>query len=169
VLTDEALRSFDASFKVAPPLRSAGHVAALRAGLADGTIDAIATDHAPHAAHLKEREIDAAPCGMTGLETALGVVLAELVEPGVIAIDRAIALLSSSPASILRAQDHGAVAPGRPANIVVIDPEAVWTPDASSFASRSANSPFIGRKLRGRVVHTLLRGEPTVHDGKATR
>jgi dihydroorotase len=169
-LTDEAVRSFDASFKVAPPLRSQEHVDALKAGVADGTIDVIATDHAPHPAHAKDREFEYAPCGMVGLETALGVVLAELVEPGVCSLERAIAMMSTEPAIILRAADHGGpIAAGRPANLVVFDPDTTWTVDPQALHSRSRNTPFAGRKLRGRVLHTMLRGSFTVRDGEATR
>lgn len=169
-LTDDAVREFDASFKVAPPLRSSEHLEALKAGVADGTIDAIATDHAPHAPHAKDVEFEYAPCGMTGLETALGVVLSELVEPGVCGLMRAVELLSTSPARILGTDEHGGpLHAGAPANIVVFDPDAVWTVDPSVLVSRSRNTPFAGRKLRGRVVHTLLRGRFTVHEGALTR
>jgi dihydroorotase len=168
-LTDDTVRTFDPAFKVAPPLRSQEHVDALRAAVADGTIDAIATDHAPHAPHTKDVEFAYAPCGMTGIETALGVVLAELVEPGLCTLARAVELLSSSPARILGSDEHGAVEPGRPANVTVFDPDSVWTVDPTIFHSRSRNTPFAGRKLRGRVVHTILRGEFTVKDGDPTK
>jgi dihydroorotase len=152
---------------VAPPLRSEDHVEALKAGVADGTVDAIATDHAPHPMHAKDREFEYAPCGMLGLETALGVVGAELVEPGVCTLARAVELLSSGPARILGSSEHGGpIAPGRPANVVVFDPEATWSVDPASLASRSRNTPFAGRKLRGRVVHTMLRGTLTVQEGE---
>ena len=165
-LTDDAVRSFDPLFKVAPPLRSQDHVDALRAAIADGTIDAIATDHAPHAPHSKDVEFAYAPCGMTGLETALGVVLAELVEPGVCTLARAVELMSTTPARILGTGDHGVIDVGRAANITVFDPDAVWTVDPTALHSRSRNTPFAGRKLRGRVVHTMLRGAFTVRDGQ---
>lgn len=169
-LTDDAVRSFDATFKVAPPLRSATHVEALKAAVADGTIDAVATDHAPHAPHTKDVEFEYAPCGMTGLETALGVVGAELVEPGVCSLSRAVELMSTAPARILGSTEHGGpVAAGRPANLVVFDPDTAWTVDPSALHSRSRNTPFAGRKLRGRVVHTLLRGRFSVRDGEAAR
>ena len=166
-LTDDAVRGFDPSFKVAPPLRSDDHVQALKRAVADGTIDAVATDHAPHAMHAKDREFEYAPCGMVGLETALGVVGAELVEPGICSLSRLVDLLSRGPARILGSDEYGGpVEPGRPANLVVFDPEATWTVDASALASRSRNTPFIGRKLRGRVVHTMLRGRFTVREGE---
>jgi dihydroorotase len=104
---------------------------------------------------------------MTGLETALGVVLSELVEPGVCSLSRAVELLSTSPARILGASDHGGpIAAGRPANLVVFDPETAWTVDPAVLVSRSRNTPFAGRKLRGRVLHTMLRGKLTVRDGE---
>jgi dihydroorotase len=168
-LTDEAVRSFDPALKVAPPLRSQDHVDALRTAVADGTVDAIATDHAPHAPHTKDVEFAYAPCGMTGLETALGVVLAELVEPGICTLARAVELLTAGPAAILHSDDHGSVHVGRPANITLFDPDCVWTVDPSALHSRSRNTPFAGRKLRGRVVHTLLRGDFTVKDGEPVR
>jgi dihydroorotase len=169
-LTDDAVRSFDSAFKVAPPLRSQEHVDALRAAVADGTIDAIATDHAPHAPHAKDVEFAYAPCGMTGLETALGVVLAELVEPGICTLPRAVELMSTAPARILGTDAHGGpIVAGNEANLVVFDPDAVWSVDASVFHSRSRNTPFAGRKLRGRVLHTMLRGAFTVRDGAPVR
>jgi dihydroorotase len=107
---------------------------------------------------------------MVGLETALGVVLAELVDPGVITLERAVELLTIGPAGILGTSEHGGpIAPGRPANLVVFDPEATWSIEPGSLASRSRNTPFAGRKLRGRVAHTILRGAFTVRDGEAAR
>jgi dihydroorotase len=169
-LTDDAVRTFDSSFKVAPPLRSQEHVDALKVAIADGTIDAIATDHAPHAPHTKDREFEYAPCGMVGLETALGVVLAELVDSGVCSMSRAVELLSTGPARILGSEEHGGpIEAGRPANLVIFDPDAAWSVETATLASRSRNTPFAGRKLRGRVLHTLLRGAFTVRDGEAVR
>ncbi|MDP9242325.1 MAG: dihydroorotase [Actinomycetota bacterium] len=169
VFVDEDLSSYETNLKVNPPLRSVDDRDALRAGLADGAIDAVATDHAPHAVEEKEAEFDQAPPGTIGLETALAAVLTELVEPGRLPLMRAVDALSASPAGILGASDHGGpVAAGRPANLTVFDPAAEWVVEPP-FASRSRNSAFLGRKLRGRVVHTLLRGEPTVADGKPTR
>ena len=168
-LTDDALASYDANLKVMPPLGSPEDRDALRLGLLDGTIDAIATDHAPHAVEEKEAEFDQAPPGTIGLETALAVVLTELVEPGVLTLARALEAMSTAPARILGAGDHGGpIEPGRPANLVAFDPGATWVVEPP-FASRSRNSAFLGRTLRGRVVHTLLRGEPTVAWGKPTR
>jgi dihydroorotase len=168
-LTDDAVRTFDANFKVAPPLRSQEHVDALKAAIADGTVDAIATDHAPHAPHKKDAEFEYAPCGMVGLETALGVVLAELVEPGVCSLLRAVELMSTGPAKILGTPEHGrSIVAGSPANLVVFDPEATWTVESGALSSRSRNTPFAGRKLKGRVLHTILRGAFTVKDGAVT-
>lgn len=164
-LTDDDLSAYDPTFKVAPPLRPAEHLEALKAGCADGTIDAIATDHAPHAPEAKDREFDHAPCGMLGLQTALGVSITALVEPGLIPLSRLIELMSVNPARIMGDPQHGqAIAVGVAANLVVFDPEAAWTVDPTTFASRSRNTPFAGRKLKGRVIHTMLRGTPTVID-----
>jgi dihydroorotase len=169
-LTDAELVGYDTAFKVNPPLRSAEDRDALRAGLADSAIDAVATDHAPHAPEDKEQEFDQAPPGTIGLETALAVVLTELVESGIITLERAVRAMSPVPAQILRLDEHGGpVAPGRPANLVVFDPAAEWTVGDRPFHSRSRNSAFTGRRLRGRVVHTVLRGQLTVRDGEPTR
>ncbi|HEX5616468.1 MAG TPA: dihydroorotase [Acidimicrobiia bacterium] len=172
VLTDERCSSFDPVFKVNPPLRPGPDVDALRAGLADATIDAIATDHAPHAPETKEMPFEEAPPGMLGLETALAIVVTHLVEPGVLSLQAALGALSWVPARIagLDARGHGRpVAPGEPANLCVVDPSAQWVVDGHRFASRSHNTPFEGWKLTGRVRHTLLAGEPVVRDGEAQR
>jgi dihydroorotase len=139
----------------------------VREGLASGAIDAIATDHAPHPQEAKEAPFDQAPPGMLGLETALALALTELDLP----IERVLALLSWQPARIagLTGQHGGPVAEGFPANLCVIDPAASWVVEPDLLASRSRNTPFAGRKLTGRVRHTLLRGEPVVIDGEATR
>ena len=169
VFTDEDLRTYDTNRKVNPPLRSIEDRDALRAGLADGTIDAIATDHAPHAVEEKEAEFDRAPHGTIGLETALAAILAELVEPGVVSLPRALEALTVAPARILGARDHGGpIEPGSPANLVVFDPSARWVVEPP-FVSRSRNSAFLDRELVGRVVHTVYRGALTVTEGKATR
>ena len=166
-LTDECCASFDPVFKVNPPLRTGDDVAAVKAGLADGSLDAIATDHAPHAPHLKERPFDQAPPGMLGLETALALALTELDLP----IEVVLALLSWQPALIAGIGDRhgGPVEAGRPANLCVIDPYATWVVDPAKLASRARNTPFAGRTVQGRVRHTLLRGEPVVVDGEAQR
>jgi dihydroorotase len=169
-LLDEDLVSYDTNLKVNPPIRSVEHRDALRAGLAEGLVDAVATDHAPHAPEEKEQEFDQAPPGTIGLETALAVVLTELVEPGLIDLSTAVRRMSTTPAHILRLGEHGGpVVPGRPANLVVFDPAAQWTVGGRPFASMSRNSAFLGRRLQGRVLFTLLRGQFTVKDGEPTR
>jgi dihydroorotase len=167
--TDDDLVTYDTMKKMNPPLRSAEDREALRAGLADGTIDVIATDHAPHAVEDKDMEFDLAPPGTIGLETALAVVLTHLVEPGVLPLTRAIEALTITPARILGAADHGGpLEPGRPANLMVFDPDAAWTVEAP-FVSKARNSAFLGARLRGKVRFTMLRGVFTVADGKPTR
>ncbi|HVE92139.1 MAG TPA: dihydroorotase [Actinomycetota bacterium] len=168
-LTDESLVSFDTSFKVAPPLRPDGHVQALKQACADGTVDAVATDHAPHAPYRKDVDFEHAPCGMLGLETALGVVLTELVEAGICGVERVVEMMSIAPAKILGREGHGGpVAEGAAANLVVFDPEHAWTVDPRALSSKSRNTPFAGRKLKGKVLHTMLRGRFTVRDGLLT-
>jgi dihydroorotase len=169
-LTDAACASFDPVFKMNPPLRSDADVAALTAAIADGTIDAIATDHAPHAPETKELPFEEAPPGMLGVETALAVAITQLVDGGVLPLSRLLAALSWQPARIagLDAHGHGLpVAPGNPANLCVLDPAEQWVVDPDRLASKSRNSPFAGWKLSGRVRHTVLRGEPTVLDHEA--
>jgi dihydroorotase len=166
-LTDERLESFDALYKVNPPLRTSADIAAIRAGLADGTIDAIATDHAPHAPDTKERPLDEAPPGMLGLETALGVSLASLDMP----LAEVLAALSWRPAAIAGIGDrHGRpVEPGEPANLTIVDPDAEWEVVPARLASKSRNTPYVGVPLRGRVRHTIFEGTPVVVDGTAVR
>jgi dihydroorotase len=165
-LSDDVVSTYDPVFKVNPPLRTKVDIEALRAGLADGTIDAIATDHAPHPPESKELEWTAAPCGMLGLETALAVTLTELVRPGALTLSQAIAALSTSPARTRDIVGHGGpIEPGAPANLVLFDPEAQWTVDPTASHSLSRNTPFVGRQLWGRVCHTLLRGRFTFRDG----
>lgn len=166
LLTDAELQSFDPIFKVNPPLRSASDVEAVRAGLADGTIDAIATDHAPHSPEEKESEFEQAPPGMVGLETALGIILTHVVNGGVISLTEAIRALSTTPARILRLEGQGGpIAEGSAANLAIFDPEAEWVVDVERFASRSRNTPFAGKKLKGKVVHTIFRGELVIRNG----
>jgi dihydroorotase len=170
-LTDAACATFDPVFKVHPPLRAPADVEAVKAGLADGTIDAIATDHAPHAPETKERPFEEAPPGMLGLETALALAITELVEPGVLELADALALLSWRPAAIagLAGCHGGPIVPGAAANLCVVDPARRWTVDAGTLASRSRNTPFAGRQLTGRVRHTICRGEAVVVDAEAQR
>lgn len=166
ILTEELARTYDPRYKVNPPLRTADDVEAVRAGLEDGTIDAVATDHAPHAREDKDCEWAAGAFGMLGLETAFPVVMETMVVPG--RLDwRAVAdRMSVRPARIGRLADQGRpLAVGEPAHLVVVDPDAVWDVDPLRSPSRSANTPFLGRQMRGAVVHTVLRGRPTVVDG----
>jgi dihydroorotase len=165
-LTDAALAGYDTVFKVHPPLRTDADVAAVKAGLADGTIDAIATDHAPHTAETKERSMLDAPPGMLGLQTALALAITELGLP----IERVFSLLSGGPARIAQITDtHGHLAIGRPANVCVVDPLATWTVDAHQLASKARNTPFAGRTLNGVVRHTVWNGIATVANGAAQR
>ena len=169
-LLDEDLVGYDTNLRVNPPLRSAEHRDALRAGLAEGILDAVATDHAPHAPEEKEREFDQAPAGTIGLETALAVVLTELVFPGHLTLSDAVDRLSTAPARILGLSDQGGpIAPGAPANLVVFDPAAEWTVGDRPFHSLATNSAFLGRRLSSRVLHTMLRGAFTVRDGEPVR
>jgi len=166
-LDETRLTTFDTVFKVNPPLRSLNDIAALRAGVLDGTIDALATDHAPHPRRDKELSLDQAPPGMLGLETALGVAL------GVLKVDLAhlVRVMSINPARIAGIADrHGRdVQPGAPANLVVFDPATTWTVEPDKLASKSRNTPYAGMTLRGKVRHTMLDGVFTVRDGEAQR
>jgi dihydroorotase len=166
-LTAELLRGFDATFKVNPPLRTMSDIDALKAGLLDGTIDAIATDHAPHARRDKELPLDQAPPGMLGLETALGVTCAALdLDPLAIA-----QVMSVAPARIAGITDRQGNLPrvGVAANLCVVDLNATWMINPETMASKSANTPFVGRQLRGKVVHTMFKGNLVVRDGKALK
>jgi dihydroorotase len=170
-LTDAAAVDYDPVFKVNPPLRPQSDVDAVKAGLADGTLDAIATDHAPHAPEFKDLPFDLAPPGMLGLQTALALAITELEFP----LSRILALMSWQPAAIAGLGPEsgggqgGPIEPGAEANLCVIDPAATWTVDPLALASRSRNTPYAGRTLTGRVRHTVFRGEPVVIDGEATR
>jgi dihydroorotase len=166
LLTDTRAESYDPVFKVNPPLRTSKDVAALRAALAEGVIDVVATDHAPHTVEDKECEWGYARPGMLGLETALSVVWST----GVLSWDDVAARMSRVPARIAGLDGHGYdPAPGVPANLTLVDPAASWTVDPGSLASRSRNTPYAGMRLPLRVVATFLRGSPTVLDGKALR
>jgi dihydroorotase len=166
-LTDDLVASYDPVFKVNPPLRTEADVTALREGLADGTIDAVATDHAPHPLEDKETEWAAAAFGMTGLETALSVVATAMVDTGLLDWAGVADRMSVRPAQIGRLARHGQpLEPGSTANLVLLDPQARWTVDPANTVGRSRNNPFAGRELSARVVATFLRGRPTVLDGK---
>jgi dihydroorotase len=156
-LTHEACNGYNTNAKMNPPLREPEDVAAIRGGLKDGTIDVIATDHAPHHYDAKEREFDDAPFGIVGLETALGLGLTELVEGGVLTLPELIARMSTVPARTFRLPGGG-LAVGAPADVVVFDPRARTAVDPRRFFSKSRNTPFAGRELLGRVVRTLVAG-----------
>ncbi|MGK2929045.1 MAG: dihydroorotase [Acidimicrobiales bacterium] len=166
-LTHANCATYDPVFKVNPPLRTDEDVAAVKRALVDGVVDCIATDHAPHAPDTKDQPFDEAPPGMLGLETALALALTELD----LEIEQVVALLSWKPAAIIGVDDrHGLpIVEGNPANLAVFDPEEEWTIDGSTMQSRSRNTPYAGRRVRGRVRHTILEGEPTVRDGEPTR
>jgi dihydroorotase len=170
LLTDDLAENYDTFFKVNPPLRTKADVEALRQGLADGTIDAVATDHAPHPVEAKETEWAEAAMGMTGLETALRVVQLAMVDTGLLDWAGVADRMSVRPASIGRVPGHGQpIAAGRPANITLYDAGAPREiVDPASHASKSRNSPFRGMELPGKVHATFLRGVPTVLDGKPT-
>lgn len=168
LLTDELAATYDPIYKVNPPLRSAADVEAVKAGLADGTIDIVATDHAPHPHEDKDCEWAAAAFGMLGLETALSIVQQTMVDTGLLDWTGVAERMSYAPARIGRVSDqHGRpVAVGEPANVVLYDPKATRTVDPAESASLSRNTPYRGMELPGRVVATFLRGKATVLDGK---
>jgi dihydroorotase len=168
LLTDELAATYDPIYKVNPPLRSAADVEAVKAGLADGTIDIVATDHAPHPHEDKDCEWAAAAFGMLGLETALSIVQQTMVDAGLLDWAGVAERMSYAPARIGRVSDqHGRpIEAGEPANVVLYDPAATRTIDPSDSASLSRNTPYRGRELPGRVVATFLRGKATVLDGK---
>jgi dihydroorotase len=157
-LTDDAVEAFGANAKMNPPLREAEDREAIRQAIADGTVDCIATDHAPHTPTEKDVEFAYAPFGILGIETSLALTITELVEPGIIGLERAVELLTSAGANIL-GLDAGKLEEGRPADITVFDPKASWTVDPEEFHSRSRNTPFTGRTLRGVVKATICNGE----------
>ena len=166
LLTDEKVRSFDPVYKVNPPLRRETDVMALRAGVADGTIDMIGTDHAPHPAESKDCEWGAAAMGMTGLETALSIVQHTLVDTGLIGWPDVARITSGAAARLGRLEDQGRpVAEGEPANLVLVDPEARWTVDPYAMETKGRNSPFAGMQLPGAVRATFFHGHPTVLEG----
>ncbi|MBB1258276.1 dihydroorotase [Streptomyces alkaliterrae] len=169
LLTDEMVRSYNPVYKVNPPLRTAEDVTALREALADGTIDCVATDHAPHPHEDKDCEWGAAAMGMVGLETALSVVQQTMVDTGMLTWEQVADRMSHAPARIGRLTGQGRpVSPGEPANLTLVDPAYRGAVDPAHFASRSRNTPYEGRDLPGRVTHTFLRGRATVIDGKLT-
>jgi len=157
-LTDESLKGYDSNFKMNPPLRTAADIDLLIEGIADGTIDILASDHAPHAAYEKEVELDRAPFGILGLETEFAIFCEVLVhQRKAIALPRLIELLTINPARLLRL-DRGTLAAGAPADVTLLDPDLEWTYDIAETRSPSRNSPFHGRTFRGRAVRTIVAG-----------
>lgn len=167
-LTDEAVRGYRTEAKMNPPLRADSDRAAIIEGLCDGTIDAIATDHAPHAAWEKAAEFDQAPFGIVGLETALGVIATTLVVTKKLSWLRVIELMSAKPAELFHLAG-GALAEGGPADVTIIDPDATWTVDPEQFASKSRNTPFAGQRLQGQVVTTIACGQIVYESNGVTR
>ncbi len=165
-LTEDAVRPFDTNAKMNPPLREIADVEAVQKGLRRGILDAVATDHAPHAPDEKEVEFEAAPNGVIGLETSLGLTL-RLVHEGVLPVDRAVAALTCGPARALGLAG-GTLEPGAPADVVLVDPEARWTVEPERFFSKARNCPFAGMELRGRPVRTLVGGRTVFADGRIT-
>jgi len=157
-LSDDAVDGFDTNTKMNPPLRSKEDLHAMKEGLRDGTIDAIATDHAPHSRDEKQVEYVNAPFGIVGLETAIGLTVTELLEPGVISLPRMVELMSINPRKILHLPPVG-LKEGTMANLTIFDTVAKWTVDAGAFRSKSKNSPFNGYKLRGRAVGIVNNGQ----------
>lgn len=157
-LTDRAVEGYDTNTKMAPPLRSEEHLEAIIEGIRDGTIDAIATDHAPHHADEKALEYDRAPFGIIGLETAIGLALNELVHKGVISLERLVEMCSTNPARIFRLAGRGTLTPGSHADVTVIDPNLTWTYTNAESRSRSRNTPFDGLQFNGGVVASIVGG-----------
>ncbi|HEV3384929.1 MAG TPA: dihydroorotase [Gemmata sp.] len=158
LLTDECLRTFDSNYKMSPPLRTQKDVNAILAGLKDGTLSVLATDHAPHAPEKKERELDQAPNGIIGLETFLPLCVTHLIEPGHLSWPQMLAKMTVNPAKVLGI-DRGTLQTGRPADVTVIDPKAKWTIDKTVSKSKSRNTPFDGWEVTGRAVATIVGGE----------
>ncbi|MBI5699197.1 dihydroorotase [Candidatus Saganbacteria bacterium] len=166
-LTEEEVEGYNTLAKVNPPLRGEADVAEVVRGLKDGTIDVIATDHAPHREEKKNVEFGRAATGMVGFETALGLVISELVDCGVLPLKRAIEKMTVNPARILNL-NKGALKPGLDGDLTIINPKEDYEVDINKFASRSKNSPYHGWKLKGKVVHTIVGGRIMVKDGKLT-
>lgn len=159
ILTDEAVRGFHTNAKMNPPLRSTEDMAALREALIDGTIEVIATDHAPHAHAEKEMEFDYAPFGIIGLETALGLILTEFYHNRLLSLSMIVERMATNPARILRLKHKGTLAPGADADITIIDPDREWIAEEQDVLSKSRNSPFFGWKLKGQTVMTIVAGQ----------
>ena len=163
-MTDECVDPRDSSTKVNPPLRTAKDVEAMVAGLLDGTIDMVVTDHSPHAPEEKDREYIYAPSGFPGLETALGVLLTDLVHTGKLPLETLIERMTCAPARVFKL-NAGTLAEGAPADVTVIDTELIWTVDPKNFYTRGRHSPFAGRELKGRAVLTVVDGQIVMKDG----
>jgi dihydroorotase len=157
-LTHDIIETFDPLYKMRPPLRTEEDIAEIRKGLKDGTIDVIASDHAPHSDEEKDLEFSFAPDGVIGVETMLGVVMTELVKPGILTLEQAIEKMTAAPARILGLPEKGTLEPGADADITIIDPDREWTVDRWTLHSHSHNCPFHGRRLTGRAVITIVRG-----------
>jgi dihydroorotase len=168
LLTDDLATSYDPVFKVNPPLRTQEDVLALRAGLADGTIDVVATDHAPHPSEDKDCEWNSAAFGMIGLETSLSVVCESMIETGLMDWPTLIKRMSTTPALIGGYSEHGRLEVGATANLIVVNPTAKWTVDKSKVFSRSSNTPFHGRTLTSEIVHTFYKGVHVLENGELT-
>ncbi|HEX8473950.1 MAG TPA: dihydroorotase [Pyrinomonadaceae bacterium] len=165
-LTDSSVEGYDTNFKMNPPLRNAEHVEAILEALADGTIDAIATDHAPHHADEKALEFDQAPFGITGLETAVGLAFDRLVHRGHIGLERLVELCSVNPARIFNLDGRGTLRPGAWGDVTLLDPELEWTFDVARSKSKSRNTPFDGWKMRGAAVATIVAGRVVYRRGE---
>ncbi|MFO1022443.1 MAG: dihydroorotase [Planctomycetales bacterium] len=159
ILTDDCLDTFDSNYKVDPPLRTREHVEALIAGLKDGTIDALCSDHQPHTSEKKIRELDIVPFGIVGLETLLPLCIKSLIAPGHLTWLQLIEKLTSNPARILKLDRKGTLQPGKDADVTIIDPQLPWTIDPAEFRSKSSNTPFAGWEVQGRAVAVLVNGE----------
>ena len=168
ILTDEALRGFDPRFKVNPPLRSEEHRAAVVAGLLDGTIDAIVTDHAPHTWEEKDRSLNLAPSGFVGLETSVGTVLTYLYHTGSVDLTTIVRAMSTAQAEIL-GLDAGVIAVGKAADLTILDLHKEWVVDSGTFYSKGKSTPFDDMILKGKAVATIVDGEIVMKDGEVLR
>lgn len=164
-MTDECVELFDSSTKINPPLRSRKDCEALLAGLKDGTIDAVVTDHSPHAVEEKDREYNNAPSGFPGLETAVGVMLTDLYHEGQLDLPTLVSKMSYEPAKLL-GLEAGTLTEGKAADVTVIDLEKEWTVEEKAFYTKGSHSPFAGRKLKGKAVMTIVDGRVVMRDGR---
>ena len=163
-LTDEACADYNTATRVSPPLRSKDHVEAIREALKDGTVDAIVTDHAPHAPEEKDVEFRYAPCGFCGLETSLGVILTELYHTNLFTIDEIIGKMSTKPANIF-SLNAGSLKVGKPADVTIIDLNKEWVVDSVKFYTRGKLTPFEGKSCKGKAVATMVAGKFVMRDG----